>query len=75
MGGFTSHALLMPKQDLSMAYIHRLNNNNERKGQGEIRKIGNYTAQLTILWYDLFDNNHTPLQKNGMAAIPKTVKL
>ena len=28
-------------------------------------------AKLSILWYDLFGENHTPLQKNGMAAIPK----
>ena len=34
-------------------------------------KIRNYTALLTILWYDLFGENHIPLQRNGMAAIPK----
>ena len=26
---------------------------------------------LTILWYDNFCKNQTPLQRNGMAAIPK----
>ena len=28
-------------------------------------------AQLTFLWYDNFGQNQTPLQWNGMAAIPK----
>ena len=26
---------------------------------------------LIILWYDNFGENHTPLQRNGMTAIPK----
>ena len=29
-------------------------------------------AKLTHLWYDNFGKNQTPLQRNGMAAIPKT---
>ena len=28
-------------------------------------------AQFIILWYDNFGENHTPLQRNGMTAIPK----
>ena len=28
-------------------------------------------AKLTFLWYDDFGTNQTPLQRNGMAAIPK----
>ena len=27
-------------------------------------------AKLTFLWYDNFGKNQTPLQRNGMAAIP-----
>ena len=38
----------------------------------EKRTIGNYTAYLIILQYDLFGENHTPLQRNGMAANPRT---
>ena len=30
-----------------------------------------HTAQLTILWFNLFGENHTPLLRNGMAVIPK----
>ena len=26
---------------------------------------------LTIIWYDNFGENQIPLQRNGMAAIPK----
>ena len=33
--------------------------------------MGKYTAKLIILWYDNFGKNQTPLQWNGMAAIPK----
>ena len=29
-------------------------------------------AKLIIIWCDNFDKNQTPLQRNGMAAIPKT---
>ena len=29
-------------------------------------KIGNYTAQHLIVWYDLFGNNHTPLERNDL---------
>ena len=35
------------------------------------RNIGKYTAELIILWYDNFGVNNRPLQRNGMAAIPK----
>ena len=35
------------------------------------KKIGKYTAKFTFLWYDNFGENQTPLQRNGMAAIPK----
>ena len=28
-------------------------------------------VKLTILWYDNFGENKNPLQRNGMAAIPK----
>ena len=34
-------------------------------------KIGKYTAKLTCLWNDNFGKHETPLQRNGMAAIPK----
>ena len=34
-------------------------------------EIGKYTASLTFLWYDNFGKNCTPLQKNGLASIPK----
>ena len=27
--------------------------------------MGKYTAKLIILWFDYFDENHTPLQRNG----------
>ena len=30
-------------------------------------------AKLTLIWYDNFGKNQTPLQRNGMAAIPKMV--
>ena len=33
--------------------------------------IWKYTAKLITLWYDNFGENHTPLQRNGMAATPK----
>ena len=36
--------------------------------------IGNYTALFMILWYDLFGENHTLLQRNGMAVIPINTK-
>ena len=36
-------------------------------------KFGKYTAKLIFLWYDNFGENQTPLQRNGMAAIPKKV--
>ena len=29
------------------------------------------TSAIIILWYDYFDENHTPVLWNGMAAIPK----
>ena len=29
------------------------------------------TTCIFILWYDNFGENHTTLQRNGMAAIPK----
>ena len=32
-----------------------------------------YMAKLTILWYDNFGKNQTPLQRNGMTAIPKNM--
>ena len=35
-------------------------------------QIGKYMAKVTILWHDNFCENQTPLQRNGMAAIPKT---
>ena len=28
-------------------------------------------AKLTFLWYDYFGENQKPLQRNGIAAIPK----
>ena len=28
-------------------------------------------AKLTFLWYNNFGENQTPLQRNGMAAIPQ----
>ena len=34
-------------------------------------QIGKYTVKLTFLWYDNFGKNQTPLQRNGMATIPK----
>ena len=34
-----------------------------------------YMAKLTFLRYDNFAENQTPLQRNGMAAIPKTQKI
>ena len=37
----------------------------------EKRNICKNTAKFIILWYDKFVENHTPLQSNGMAAIPK----
>ena len=33
--------------------------------------MGKYTAKLIILWYENFGENHTPLHRNGMTAIPK----
>ena len=33
--------------------------------------MGKYTAKLEILLYDNFDEKHSPLQRNGMTAIPK----
>ena len=30
-------------------------------------------AKLTYLWYDNFGENCTPLQINGLAAIPKSI--
>ena len=33
--------------------------------------MAKYAAQLIILWYDNFGENHTPLHGNGRAAIPK----
>ena len=36
--------------------------------------MGKYTAKLIILWYDNYGKNQTLLQRNGMAAIPKTYK-
>ena len=33
--------------------------------------MGKYTAKFIILWRDNFGENHTPLQRNGMTAIPK----
>ena len=30
-------------------------------------------AKPTFLWYDNYGENQTPLQRNGMAAIPKIV--
>ena len=36
-----------------------------------IMKIGKYTAKLTFLWYDILVKK-VSLQRNGMAAIPKT---
>ena len=35
---------------------------------------GKYTAKLIVLWYANFDENHSPLMRNGKAAIPKTSK-
>ena len=35
------------------------------------RKMAKYTAKLTFLWYDNFGMNQTPLQRNGITAIPK----
>ena len=31
-------------------------------------------AKLTFIWYDNFGKNQTPLQRNGMAAIPIIVE-
>ena len=36
-------------------------------------KIGKSTAKLTFLWYDNLGENQTPLQRNGLPAIPKNV--
>ena len=36
--------------------------------------IGKYTAKLTFLWHGNFGKNCTPLQRNGMAAIPKITR-
>ena len=30
-------------------------------------------AKLTILWYDNFGKNQTPLHRNGMTAFPKVI--
>ena len=35
------------------------------------KEIGKYTAKLTFLWYDNFDEKQIPLQRNDMAALPK----
>ena len=40
--------------------------------QKEKRNIGEFTAKLTILCYDQL---HTSLQSNGMAAIPKRLQI
>ena len=37
--------------------------------------MGKYTAKLIILCYDDFGENHTPLQRKGMTAIPKNILL
>ena len=37
--------------------------------------MGKYRAKLIILWYDNFGVNQTPLQRNGMAAIPQMAPL
>ena len=34
-----------------------------------------YTAKLTFLWYNNFGDKCTPLQRNGMAAIPKIYEM
>ena len=35
------------------------------------RKLENIWPTYSFLWYDNFGENQTPLQRNGMAAIPK----
>ena len=30
-------------------------------------------SKLTFLWYDNFVENHTPLHRNGMTALPKII--
>ena len=37
----------------------------------EKQKMSKYASKLTILQYDNFGGNQTPLHRNGMAAIPK----
>ena len=34
-------------------------------------KMGKFTAKVIILWCDNFGENCTPLQRNGITAIPK----
>ena len=38
------------------------------------KKKSNFTAKLTILWYNLNCKNDTPVHRNGMAAISKSLK-
>ena len=45
------------------------------KKKKENGQMGKYTAKFIILWRDNFGENHTPLQRNGMTAIPKKVVL
>ena len=42
--------------------------------QKEKYKICKYTAKVTLLRCDYFGENQTPLQRNGMAAIPKMLE-
>ena len=53
----------------NMSYATQQNNN--VFWEKEKKNIGNYMTLLIILWYDYFGENHTPLQRNGIAAIPK----
>ena len=63
--------------------VHRFSNNNEDDSLACLykckfvfdkkKKIGKYTAKLIILCYDNFGENHTPLQRNGITAIPNIV--
>ena len=40
--------------------------------QKEKEKIGKFIAKLTFLGYDNFGEREASLQRNGMAAIPKS---